>query len=346
MIYAADGDELAPLFARGPAAPPAFGPRRASHSWCRGAPNRRRAPRRRPPFWQRWTQGGRRSRRDGRAARRAPRARDERLRRLSLPRREEVGRHLHRDGWGAPPASLAEGVGAELRRFGEEATRSARKSGPDDREAPPLRAGLDRRGRSREGGALEEGEREVTVLFVDVRGYTSFAQERAGRRSSRSMNPLHPSAMSRGGARREGHDHRVQRRRHDGGLRRAARRSPQKEGAAVAPRGRSGTAPRALHFGWIRRRPPSRWGSGSPPGRPSSAASAPSTAHLERDREHDQPGGAPRASMTRELSTSPSRSTKRPGARAASSRSGSSRSAALPIRGRSPLEVFALPLTE
>src|SRR4030095_10685813 len=28
------------------------------------------------------------------------------------------------------------------------------------------------------GGSLEEGEREVSVLFVDVRGYTSFAERR------------------------------------------------------------------------------------------------------------------------------------------------------------------------
>jgi class 3 adenylate cyclase len=38
------------------------------------------------------------------------------------------------------------------------------------------------------GGSLEEGEREVTVLFVDVRGYTGFAQDRAAPEIFASVN--------------------------------------------------------------------------------------------------------------------------------------------------------------
>ena len=81
--------------------------------------------------------------------------------------------------------SLADHVGAELRRFGEEATR---------REERAMMAKLRRYvpGSIAEelaaGGALEEGEREVTVLFVDVRGYTSFAQDRAAPEIFASVN--------------------------------------------------------------------------------------------------------------------------------------------------------------
>ena len=38
------------------------------------------------------------------------------------------------------------------------------------------------------GGSLEEGEREVSVLFVDVRGYTSFAERRAAPEIFDSVN--------------------------------------------------------------------------------------------------------------------------------------------------------------
>jgi class 3 adenylate cyclase len=70
---------------------------------------------------------------------------------------------------------LAEHATAELRRFGEAETRRQEREMMDKlrRYVPGAIAE-----ELAEGGALEEGEREVSVLFVDVRGYTSFAEGR------------------------------------------------------------------------------------------------------------------------------------------------------------------------
>jgi adenylate cyclase len=81
--------------------------------------------------------------------------------------------------------ALADRVGVELRRFGEEATRKEERAMMVKlrRYVPGSIAE-----EIEEGGTPEEGEREVTVLFVDVRGYTSFAQDKAAPEIFASVN--------------------------------------------------------------------------------------------------------------------------------------------------------------
>ncbi len=71
--------------------------------------------------------------------------------------------------------SVADLACTELRRFGQEATRRQEREMMDRlRRFVPGAIAEEIAG----GGSLEEGEREVSVLFVDVRGYTSFAERR------------------------------------------------------------------------------------------------------------------------------------------------------------------------
>ena len=71
--------------------------------------------------------------------------------------------------------SLADLASRELRRFGHEATQRQEREMMDKlrRYVPGAVAA-----EIASGGELEEGEREVTVLFVDVRGYTGLAEGR------------------------------------------------------------------------------------------------------------------------------------------------------------------------
>jgi class 3 adenylate cyclase len=72
--------------------------------------------------------------------------------------------------------SVADLACNELRRFGQEATQRQEREMMDRlRRFVPGAIADEIAG----GGTLEEGEREVSVLFVDVRGYTSFAESRA-----------------------------------------------------------------------------------------------------------------------------------------------------------------------
>lgn|GEM_PF-1061707 len=72
--------------------------------------------------------------------------------------------------------NLADAAGAALQRFGDEATRKEERAMMARlRRYVPGSVAEEIEG----GGALVEGEREVTVLFVDVRGYTSFAEGRS-----------------------------------------------------------------------------------------------------------------------------------------------------------------------
>jgi adenylate cyclase len=71
--------------------------------------------------------------------------------------------------------SLADLASRELRRFGHEATQAQEREMMDKlrRYVPGAIAE-----EIASGGELEEGEREVSVLFVDVRGYTGLAEGR------------------------------------------------------------------------------------------------------------------------------------------------------------------------
>jgi class 3 adenylate cyclase len=72
--------------------------------------------------------------------------------------------------------SVADLACTELRRFGQEETRRQEREMMDRlRRFVPGAIAEEIAG----GGSLEEGEREISVLFVDVRGYTGFAERRA-----------------------------------------------------------------------------------------------------------------------------------------------------------------------
>lgn len=81
--------------------------------------------------------------------------------------------------------SLADCASHELRRFGHEATQRQEREMMDKlrRYVPGAIAA-----ELASGGELEEGEREVSVLFVDVRGYTAFAERRRAPEIFASVN--------------------------------------------------------------------------------------------------------------------------------------------------------------
>ena len=80
---------------------------------------------------------------------------------------------------------LADLASTELRRFGDaESRRQEREMMEKLRRYVPGAIAEE----LASGGSLEEGEREVSVLFVDVRGYTSFAERRAAPEIFASVN--------------------------------------------------------------------------------------------------------------------------------------------------------------
>jgi class 3 adenylate cyclase len=174
VIYAAAaGDEFAPVFVRGPAAAPAFSLEKglglvlAAESGVVPVPARRRHP-----FWQ--SLGA-----DEASALDAMGAA------LLVPLKPRglcagfvcLGDKRSGDVYTAQDrallASIAEKTADELVRFHELERREAeRQMNERLRRYVPgaIAEELER------GGALAPGEREVTVLFVDVRGYSSFAE--------------------------------------------------------------------------------------------------------------------------------------------------------------------------
>jgi len=80
---------------------------------------------------------------------------------------------------------LADVASTELRRFGDaESLRQEREMMEKLRRFVPGAIAEE----LASGGSLEEGEREVSVLFVDVRGYTSFAERRGAPEIFDSVN--------------------------------------------------------------------------------------------------------------------------------------------------------------
>jgi class 3 adenylate cyclase len=173
VIYAATGDEFAPVFVRGPAAAPAFGLEKglglvlAAESGVVAVPARRRHA-----FWQSLGE-------DEASALEAMGAA------LLVPLKPRglcagfvcLGEKRSGDVYTAQDrallASIAEKAADELVRFHELERREAeRQMNERLRRYVPgaIAEELER------GGALAPGEREVTVLFVDVRGYASFAE--------------------------------------------------------------------------------------------------------------------------------------------------------------------------
>jgi class 3 adenylate cyclase len=97
------------------------------------------------------------------------------------------------------------------------------------------------------GDALAPSEREVSVLFVDIRGYTSVAEKLQASEVFATLNE-HTERVSRVVQEAGGTTVEFQRRRHDGRLRRP--RGARQEGAAG---GRGRTAHRRLDAGAPRR---------------------------------------------------------------------------------------------
>jgi class 3 adenylate cyclase len=175
-IYAAAGDELVPVFVRGPAAAPNFASERplalhlAAERGVVVVPARRRHP-----FWQALAP-------EEASALEAMGAA------LLLPLRPKgalagfvcLGEKRSGDVYTAQDrallASIAEKASDELVRFHELERREAERemAARLRRYVPGAIAEQIER-----GGSLAPGEREVSVLFVDVRGYASFAEPRS-----------------------------------------------------------------------------------------------------------------------------------------------------------------------
>jgi len=174
-IYAAAGDELTPVFVRGPAAAPSFGSERPLALHLAGERGVVVVPaRRRHPFWQA-------------LAPEEVSALEAMGAALLLPLRPQgalvgfvcLGEKRSGDVYTAQDrallASIVEKASDELVRFHELELREAERAMAARlrRYVPGAIAEQIER-----GGSLAPGEREVSVLFVDVRGYASFAEPR------------------------------------------------------------------------------------------------------------------------------------------------------------------------
>ena len=217
VIYAAAGDELAPVFVRGPAAAPSFGLERplavqlAAESGPTAVPARRRHP-----FWRALAADEASALEAMGAALLVPLRPQGALRRLRVPRREALGRRLHRAGSRAAREHRREG----LRRAGALPRAGAARGGARDERAPAtLRARRHRRGArarrlARAGRARGDGAVRGHARLRELRGAALAGGDlRGGER-------IHAGGLG-GGPRGAGHRGRVQRRRHDGGVRRA-----------------------------------------------------------------------------------------------------------------------------
>jgi class 3 adenylate cyclase len=175
VIYAAAGDELAPVFVRGPAAAPGFGLEKglalalAAEHGVVTVP-----PRRRHPFWQALDAEEASALEAMGAALLVPiEPRGVCAGFICLGEKRSGDVYTAQDR--ALLASIAAKASDELVRFHELELREAeREMNARLRRYVPgaIAEELER------GGALAPGEREVTVLFVDVRGYSSFAEPR------------------------------------------------------------------------------------------------------------------------------------------------------------------------
>jgi class 3 adenylate cyclase len=175
VVYAAAGDELAPVFVRGPAAAPGFGLEKGlalalgAESGVLTVPARRRHA-----FWQA-------------LAPEEVSALDAMGAALLVPLKPRgllsgfvcLGDKRSGDVYTAQDRALLSSIAAkvsdELVRFHELELREAERAmNAQLRRYVPgaIAEELER------GGALAPGEREVTVLFVDVRGYSTFAEPR------------------------------------------------------------------------------------------------------------------------------------------------------------------------
>jgi class 3 adenylate cyclase len=172
-IYVASGEDFGPVFVRGPAAAPGFALEKglaqllATESGVIAVP-----PRRRHPFWQ------------ALAPEEAPaleamgvalivpiKARGSSAGFVCLGEKRSGDVYTAQDR--ALLASIAEKASDELVRFHDAELREAERqmNARLRRYVPGAIAEEVER-----GGELDPGEREVTVLFVDVRGYSSFAE--------------------------------------------------------------------------------------------------------------------------------------------------------------------------
>ena len=174
-IYAATGDELVPVFVRGPAAAPGFSLEKglaqqlAEERGVLVVP-----PRRRHPFWQALGAEEASALESMGAALLVPlRPRGVCAGFVCLGEKRSGDVYTEQDR--ALLASIAAKASDELVRFHELELREAeRQMNARLRRYVPgaIAEELER------GGSLAPGEREVTVLFVDVRGYASFAEPR------------------------------------------------------------------------------------------------------------------------------------------------------------------------
>jgi class 3 adenylate cyclase len=176
VIYVVGEDALAPVFVRGPAAAPGFELEQPLALRLAGEPGPIPVPaRRRHPFWQSLAP-------EEASALEAMGAS------LLVPLRPRgvfagflcLGEKRSGDVWSEADRALLAGIADkasdELVRFHELELREAERAmNARLRRYVPgaIAEELER------GGALPPGEREVTVLFVDVRGYASFAESRA-----------------------------------------------------------------------------------------------------------------------------------------------------------------------
>jgi len=173
VIYAATGDGLAPVFVRGPAAAPGFSLEKGLALQL--APERGVVAvpaRRRHAFWQALGADEAHALEAMGAALLVPlRPRGVLAGFLCLGDKRSGDVYTEQDR--ALLASIAEKTSDELVRFHELELRDAERamSARLRRYVPgAIAEELER------GGALAPGEREVSVLFVDVRGYSSFAE--------------------------------------------------------------------------------------------------------------------------------------------------------------------------
>jgi class 3 adenylate cyclase len=173
VIYAAAGDELAPVFVRGPAAAPGFGLEKGLALLLAAEHGVVTVPaRRRHPFWQALDPEEASALEAMGAALLVPlEPRGVCAGFVCLGEKRSGDVYTAQDR--ALLASIAAKASDELVRFHELELREAeRQMNARLRRYVPgaIAEELER------GGALAPGEREVTVLFVDVRGYSSFAE--------------------------------------------------------------------------------------------------------------------------------------------------------------------------
>ncbi len=175
VVYLAAGEDLSPVYARGPAAAPRLDPDGplALRLSAEGAPCRVPA-RRRHAFWQGLAPEEASALDAMGAAVLAPLRQEKALAGLVCLGEKRSG-DVYTETDLALLGSVADKVSDELDRFHERELHDAERamSARLRRYVPGAVAA------ELEQGALPAGQRDVTVLFVDIRGYTSFAETRS-----------------------------------------------------------------------------------------------------------------------------------------------------------------------